>query len=382
MGCSLATSAPRARGDAAGRLGTRERVDLRILNRHIGVSVGRGLFLVMLVLSALFSFLVLVDQLDDVGDGRFGVLDALLYMAFTLPRRILDLAPATALLGSLLALGGLARGSELIVMRGAGVSVAQVGWAVLRFGLVVAIAIPVFDQWVASPLAQRAHSGRLAALSGTDALVTSHGFWSRDGQRFVNVREVRHGRIPAAVDVYEFDGAGRLARFVHAATGELRADGQWELRDVHDKNFRHGRIVSERHPLLQAESFLTEKQLELLTAPAASLTLTDLFRYVRYLRSSDQRANRYELAMWQKIVLPVITVAMMLLALPFFFGSLRGTSAGERMLLGGVLGVGLYLSQEIIANLGLLMNLNAPLTAAIPLVVVLVLFGLAVRRNL
>ena len=75
---------------------------------------------VLMTLSMLFVF---ISQQEDVGTGSFGLLEALTVTLLTLPSQAFQMLPVAALLGSLLGLGQLARGSELIVIRAAGVSV-------------------------------------------------------------------------------------------------------------------------------------------------------------------------------------------------------------------------------------------------------------------
>ncbi len=59
-------------------------------------------------MTALFSFLELVSQLDDIGKGSYQTIDAFLYVAYTLPGRVLGLAAVSSLLGAIVGLGTLA----------------------------------------------------------------------------------------------------------------------------------------------------------------------------------------------------------------------------------------------------------------------------------
>ena len=123
------------------------------------------------------------------------------------------------------------------------------------------------------------------------------------------------------------------------------------------------------------EGFLTPEQIRILALPSETLSPLDLYHYVNYLHDSGQSADRYELALWQKISLPLATLAMVLLSVPFAFGSLRGVSVGKRLILGSMAGLAFYLINQILANLGLLMGLNMALTVMMPVIAV---SGLAV----
>ena len=61
---------------------------MKILDRYIGISFLRSFVLIIIILVALFSFLELVSQLDDVGKGNFRIHDALVFIGLTMPRRM------------------------------------------------------------------------------------------------------------------------------------------------------------------------------------------------------------------------------------------------------------------------------------------------------
>ncbi len=110
---------------------------MKILDRYIGTAVVTGTLLVMLVLLALFFFIDFVNDLNDVGKGNYNVLRAVQYVALTQPRRVYELFPLAALLGSMLGLGWLAAGSELTVMRAAGVSLTRLILSIMKVGAIM-----------------------------------------------------------------------------------------------------------------------------------------------------------------------------------------------------------------------------------------------------
>ena len=90
----------------------------------------------LLVLGALYMF---IDQQDDIGTGHYTALAAFGYTLLNLPQHAYELLPITALIGSLLGLGSLARGSELTVVRATGVSVARLAGIALLAGLLLVL---------------------------------------------------------------------------------------------------------------------------------------------------------------------------------------------------------------------------------------------------
>jgi len=85
----------------------------------------------------------------------------------------------------------------------------------------------------------------------------------------------------------------------------------------------------------------------------------------------------YRLALWRKLGVPLITGAMVLFSLSFVFGSNRRVSAGRRITMASLIGLVLYFADQLIMHTGLLLNLNPPITAMIPVVFI---SGLAVWR--
>ena len=70
-------------------------------DRYMVRSIVLALLPVVLMLLALFSFLALAEELEDVGEGSYTALDAIKVVGLTLPNRLLDLLPVMLLLGAL-----------------------------------------------------------------------------------------------------------------------------------------------------------------------------------------------------------------------------------------------------------------------------------------
>jgi lipopolysaccharide export system permease protein len=353
---------------------------MKTLERYIGLAVAKSYVIIIAILVPLFSFLAFVEQLEDVGKGEYRPVDALFYVMRTVPGRLLDLAPFTALLGSILALGVLAKTSELTAMRAAGMSTVQVSGAVLKPGGVVMLTAALFAQFVVPPLDQWAEKRRSLAVSGTGDLLTEQGFWSREGRRFLNVRAVEHGRIPTNIEIFEFDPKGQLRIYVRAAKAAIEGPRRWELIDVQQKILEESGIQSRRLPHLTWEPFLSKRQVQVLELPAPVLSPSDLYHYSRYLGETGQEAARVELIFWQKTTLPLAVGAMLVLGLSFIFGSAPGFSVGRRLALGTLAGIAFHLLNQIVANLGLLVGLSPALIVAVPLSVA-VLFALYMMRR-
>jgi len=110
---------------------------MTVLDRYIVRTIMGSVLLVMSVLLVLGGLVIFIDQQDDIGVGRYSALSALWFTLLNLPQQAYELLPITALIGSLLGLGSLARGSELVVVRATGVSTQRIAGAAAIAGLIL-----------------------------------------------------------------------------------------------------------------------------------------------------------------------------------------------------------------------------------------------------
>jgi lipopolysaccharide export system permease protein len=349
------------------------------LDRYIGINLAGSYFLVLLLLLTLFGVLDLVEQLKEVDTGNYHLKDAMIFVGLTMPMRMLDLLPVTALMGTTMALAGLANTSELIAMRAAGMSVVRIGMAIMKTGALLILLTMILEEFVAPPLKQHAIRQQSFALSGI-TLHTEHGLWSHKGLRFINVRNILHGRVPTDIDIYEFDDDGNLHVYIHAGEADISAPKQWRLSRVDMKIIGRHEITNRHLPTLSWASFLSEREIHALEFPSDSLAPSMMNHYIDYLRSTGAPSIRYEYELWKKIFLPWLTGAMVLLATPIVFGSPRSVNKGKLIALTTVMSIGLYSLNEIVINVGLFYELNPPLITALPVVLILSVACVQFRR--
>ncbi len=338
---------------------------MTLLDAYIGRRILWGWLLVALLLTALFGFFDLASELDAVGEGRYRTLDAIVFIALTLPGRLAEMAAVSALLGSLLALGTLAAGHEMTALRAAGCSPWRVCTAVLGAGSLIVAGVILLLQFVIPPLERQGRLQRQLALAGAGTAFAEGGIWIRNGERIVHIGRLLFGGIPADVEILEFGEQGRLRRYIEAHEAQIAA-GRWRLTEVRQKIFSAEGIENRRFPVLTEEFLPGAGEVNLLGLLPESLAPSDLYQLTGALRQRGQNAERYALAFWQKVALPLKTVAMFALAVPFFYGPVRRGGVGGKILAGGVVGVGFYFFDRVFGYLGLLVHLPPALVSLAP----------------
>jgi lipopolysaccharide export system permease protein len=352
---------------------------MRLVDRYIGRTVAVNTLVVMLVLLALYFFTTLVDEMGDVGKAKYTTLDAIEYSVLMLPRLAYELFPLGALLGSMLGLGALASSSELTVIRAAGVSVWRIVLSVLKVGVVMMAVMMVLGEAVAPPAEEYARIQRAQALSERISVNTDYGLWARDGNTFVNIRRLlSQGRL-SKIYLYQYDGQQRLRRIVFARDGRYR-HGLWQLSRVDETVFGDDRVTVRHEAKREWRSSLTPEVFNIVSMPPEKLSIWDLAGYVSYLQSNGLDASAYQVALWNRVMMPFATAGMVLMAIPFVFGSLRTVGVGQRIMVGVLLGIVFYLFNAIFTRFGLVYGLAPFVSAALPTVAVFAAWAGLMRK--
>lgn len=341
---------------------------LSILERYIGITVLRTSLLSLAVLTGLSALIRFVEQLKSVGRGSYEVIDAALFVFYSLPRDIEVFFPMAALLGGLIGMGMLASNSELVVMMAAGRSRLNIAMAVMKTAIIMMVAVMAIGEWVAPPMEAKGRLIRAQEISGGSLISAQRGVWAKDGNRFINIGEVQDTGQLNSVLIYEFTEQRQLDTVTYAQSAVF-SEQKWRLNQVVVTEIGERRINERRLPSMAWQSSLTPDKLGVVTVKPESLSISGLLDYLTYLESNQQSSQRYELALWRKVLAPITVAVMLLVALSFIFGPLRSTSMGARILLGVVTGFGFHVTNEIFGPLAQVYQIPAILGAILPSIV-------------
>ncbi|MDU9412523.1 LPS export ABC transporter permease LptG [Pseudomonas sp. zfem005] len=334
------------------------------LDRYIGTSVFFGILAVLGVIVGLALLFAFIDELGDV-DGSYGVLEAATYVLMTTPRRVYEMLPMAALIGSLIGLGGLASSSELTIMRAAGVSIGRIVWAVMKPLLVLMLVGVLIGEYVAPWSENLAQGNRALAQGGGEAQSAKRGLWHRQGNQYVHINAVQPNGVLYGVTRYDFDGERHMQSASFARRALYQAD-HWQLEDVSTTYFRgdHTEVVEAANERWDIE--LNPQLLGTVVMEPEALSITGLWRYTHYLADQGLNNGRYWLAFWTKVLQPLVTGALVLMAISFIFGPLRSVTLGQRVFTGVVIGFVVRISQDLLGPSSLVFGFSPLLAVLIP----------------
>ena len=346
---------------------------MTLVSRYVRSAALRAVILVALALTSLFSLLEFVDQLASVGQGRYRLVDALVYVALTAPSRLVEVMPVSMLLGSLLALGPLSRNCELTVMLSLGISERRLVMSIASMTVPVVVALFLIAQFVVPPAQQLAEARRSAALSTTPFFHADDGLWVQDHHQYLNVRAFEPAGAPTGIDIYTFAADDSLESAVHADRATVQPDNVWRLANVTRRRIVDSQVRTEHLASLPWQSFLSVRQAKCLMLPLKSIPPVALYHYVRDLDRGHQTATRYSEELWSRLSVPVSMVGMIMIAAPFTFGAQRMQNTAKNVVYGVVIGIVFSLCQQILGRVGLLADISPAVTGLAPPLVLIAL---------
>ncbi|MEO9332853.1 MAG: LPS export ABC transporter permease LptG [Pseudomonas sp.] len=335
------------------------------LDRYIGTQVFFAILAVLGIILGLALLFAFIDELGDLNKGDYGLGQALWYVLLTAPRRAYEMLPMAALIGCLIGLGTLASNSELTIMRAAGVSIGRIVWAVMKPMLVLMLAGILIGEYVAPLTENQAQADRALAQGGGAAQSSKRGMWHRQGQEYVHINAVQPGGVLLGVTRYRFDDERRLLSASFARRAEYR-DNHWMLSNVKTTLLHedHSEVVSQREERWDIE--LNPELLGTVVMEPEALSVTGLWQYIHYLSEQGLNNARYWLAFWTKVLQPLVTGALVLMAISFIFGPLRSVTLGQRVFTGVLVGFIFRIAQDLLGPSSLVFGFSPLLAVLVP----------------
>jgi lipopolysaccharide export system permease protein len=340
---------------------------MRTVERYFARGVYASTLFVFAAFLALFAFFDLINELGDIGKGEYHLQHAVGFVLLSVPGHVYELFPIAVLIGTLYSLAQLAAHSEYTVFRISGLSPGRAVLMLIRIGIVFVAVTFIVGEFLV-PVAERA--ARTLKVTKTTGIIAQEfrtGLWVKDEGRFVNVREVRPDSTLSDIRIYEFDSEYRLQSISFAKTGRYLGGGRWDLIEVVQTRFpQDGGATVSRMPQYQWSTIVTPELLSVLFVEPARMSAWNLYQYSQHLAENRQKTERYEIAMWKKIIYPFAVLVMMGLALPFAYIHTRAGSVGLKVFSGIMIGVLFHMLNNLFAHLGLLKSWAPLLSAVMP----------------
>ncbi|MGD2159728.1 MAG: LPS export ABC transporter permease LptG [Gammaproteobacteria bacterium] len=352
-----------------------------ILDRYISRAIIAGTMMSLFVFGSLFAFISFVSELQQVGTNNYGTLQALIFVLLNLPQLLYQVFPSAMLLGGLLSLGALASSSELIVMRAAGISISRITASVLRAGLLLIIIVVLLGEFLAPLSISTAKTMRAEAIEGRVLTGNRKGLWSKYGNNFVYIGTVLPDVQLRNVIVYELDDQHRLKKTTFARQAHYE-DGYWHLKRVTSSIIGEASVKSIYNKAEKWPAMVSTNLFKVLNLEPEDMSAGELWQYSSYLDDNELESGSFWLAFWIKVFTPLTSVGMLMISVPLVLttGS-RSGGAGQRILIGVMIGVAFYVLNRVVNQMGIIYGITPVLSAGLPSIMVIAAAVLLIRKT-
>jgi lipopolysaccharide export system permease protein len=336
----------------------------RTLERYLATQIFAAVAFVLVGFLGLFAFFDLIKELADLGKVDYQLRQVFTFVLLSMPTHAYELLPVVVLIGTLYVLAHLASNSEYTVMRTSGLSPARAALALGKIGLVFVVLTFAIGEWVSPWSEEQAQKVKMRAMSSAIGQDLDSGLWFKDEGSFINVREARQTHLLGGVRIYDFDAGYRLRQITLAQRAEYAGKGRWRLIDVTETRFGAEGPRTGKRAEAEWRSAVNPDMLDALIVRPERMSAWALYKYTQHLAGNRQKTERYEIALWKKILYPLAALVMMALALPFAYMHARSGMVGFKVFLGIMLGIFFHMLNNLFSHIGLLQNWP-PFSAAV-----------------
>ncbi|MCW1954516.1 LPS export ABC transporter permease LptG [uncultured Lentibacter sp.] len=321
-----------------------------------------GLFFGLLLVFFLFQTLIDLVEMVRRFQGIEVPFSALVTLSLlNVPQGLYEIVPLVMILSTVALFLGLARSSELVVVRATGRSALRALIAPAGMAFVIGVMLVALFNPIVAATSKRAHDLNQELRDGSvDVLsLSTEGLWLRqggaEGQTVIRAATTN----PDATVLYDvtflsYAPKGGPLKRVEAAEARL-LPGAWELTDATVWPLSSG-VNPEgnvaRHLTLRISSTLTQERiLESFGAPSA-ISVWDLPAFINQLQQAGFSTRRHAVWLQMELAQPLFLLAMVLVGAAFTMRHARGGGTGMAVLSSILLGFGLYYIRNFAQVLG------------------------------
>lgn len=337
------------------------------LDRYIVSTVSSAMFMVLMVVLCLDFLFALMAEVDSF-ENDYQFVEGLRYVATTVPRRIYDYLPLAAFVGCLVGLGILANSSELTVIRAAGVSVLRIVWSTMKPALMFVFMGILIGEYIAPGAERMAQTQKDLAKGRGQVIAAKSGIWHREGNVFMHFNAVEPQGVLHGVSLFTFDDKNQLITSTHAKRALYQRD-HWVMHYVSETELLAQQMLTSREISRTWETELSPEVLGVLVIKPDYLPIDGLYTYSNYLMDQGLNADVYLMAFWKKLLQPLATAMLVLVAISFIFGPLRSVTMGFRVFCGIIVGLVFKYLQDLLGPASLVFGFNPIAATLVPVVI-------------
>ncbi|WII93516.1 LPS export ABC transporter permease LptG [Kingella negevensis] len=352
---------------------------MKLLTRYLIVRLSVMSGYALLAILALYSFIDLLSEITHVGVGVYNGWDATKYILMQMPARAYQLMPLATLIGGLIALSQLSSNSELAVIKTSGLSTRNIIMIIVKFSAIFAVITVFLGEWIAPELNRRAEMMRTSQRA-SGASATYDGLWIKQPESMVSVAAMLPDHTLTGIKIWRYNQQYQLVEAVTAEKATI-ANGKWTLKNVQSSTFADNRVYPKAEAEREWQTNVSNNLLDILLVQPEQMSFSALTKYINYLKSNQQQTLAYDVAWWNKLVYPIATMVMALVALAFTPNSGRHSNMGLKLFGGICLGLLFFFSGRLFGFTAQLYGVPAFIAAILPTATFALWAGYLIRKQ-
>ena len=344
---------------------------MKILDKYIAKQILLSIFSVLGILVVVVGLLDLVDEIKKVDEG-YKLTLAFLYVLLNIPQNIYEVLPIATLMGSLIGLSKLSSTNELNAAKFSGLSLSKIIKITLKSGSIIVLLTFLIGEFVAPQGQQVANNLKNLSQSTRLSMKNTDGIWIKSKSSFIHIARVYPSKIVQEVSIYRFNKKQQLIESIYAQEGNY-INGKWLMKKITKTNFEKKNIQIENEEFSSFNEFVDLDLFDIMIIKPNQMNIIQLNKYIKYLKNNSMEAKNYELAFWSKFSIPLSCLVMFLLTTPFVHSNIRSASYGQRIFIGILTGVSLFLFNQTINKLSIIINIPPFLGSFLPIFILLIL---------
>ena len=341
---------------------------MKILDLYLARSVLIGVLVALLIICA-------IDWLGDLfyqvgrmsNDDKFS--DVLVLTLLDIPHKLYEFLPSSMLIGTLFSLGQFAASSELIAVGASGYSRLRVGIISCVSGLIITSVLTVTIE-IYVPISEKITLAMKQNEQENILLASDESYWVRDQDRFIRVGRAVSQDLLNDLEIYRFNQKGEVEAIIEVDSA-VRQQGVWRLNGYRSSVFGDDKIVAETAEVRAAPKLFLSRFFQSVTSDPFKMSVQRLYEFIYYLEENHLDTREYQVALFKRMAVPFVGLAMLLLALPLVFRPRQLGGAGQRLLIGIVIALLVYIVVEAIANGAVVYQFSPMLVAFLPVIIIL-----------
>ena len=329
-----------------------------------------GFIVSLIVLTSIEIFFSFTAELKHLNVGSYNALMITKYIILNIPESLEIMFPYAILIGSMLSLGAMSSDMEFVSMQSAGISISKIITIILIQAFLLSSIFYYATDHLVPKYSNKAEMKKNFALN-KKLIFNKNGVWFKDKNTFIKISEIYSDTKVSGVLIYSYDdnSLSSIKTIGHANF----IDNQWHLKEINETVINNSSVTKKYTKAEYVDILIDKKLINIKTHKSSRLSLADVSQNISYLIKNNLDPDIQKKMYWEKLFMPISTVIMLFLSMPFIFGRDRSANLSKRLVLGVFIGIGFFIITSILPNLGMVLGIMPFISVLLPHILFLVL---------